>query len=124
MWRAAASLVMACSGLTVKSGATLALPSPPADAVPASGPMTATDLMRASSSGSVPRSFLSSTVPASARPRAVAPSAAAGMGLCGGAGRSNSPRANMVRVIRLTISSSVALLTWPPSTAVARAGPK
>jgi hypothetical protein len=43
---------------------------------------------------------------------------------CCGAGLSNSPNANIVRRIRSTMASTVALLTWPSVTAVANVFPK
>lgn len=74
MWWRAAAAPMACSGLTVRIGATLGLPAPPVEAVPASGPISAIDCSRPGSSGSAAESFLSRTVPASASDRAAAAS--------------------------------------------------
>ena len=79
-------------------------------------------------SGSAPPVFLSSTVPSSATRAAIVKLSAfvagAAAACAPSAGTwSNSPTRNIVYRMRLTMSLSVAVDTWPLSTALCSAGP-
>ena len=116
---------MPCSGLTTYGAVTPALP-PPADMglVVPSAPMTAIEEVP-EPSGSVPPSFFSRTVPCSAAVRArsaCAWSVTTVFELPVG-GWLKNPKRNISVRIRLTMPFSVAMDTWPSSTAACSAGP-
>jgi hypothetical protein len=115
-----------CSGVTLNVEVTYALPPPVyCGCAEAAGPITATEPPPDDFSGSVPRPFFSSTVPASAT--------AADTAWCAGVvtvalvdpvgGLLKSLNRNISVRMRVTIWFSVAMLTWPASTAASSAGP-
>src|SRR6266511_838428 len=106
-------------GLTVYSGLTCELPPPPVLAT--SGPISAIRFRLDDDNGSTgdpfTRLFFSRTMPISARVRATAPCALAGIGWGFGV-RSKIPNSIILVYRRINLSSIVAIDTWPFCTAV------
>ena len=117
---------MPCSGVTVSGEVTYALPPPVSTGEgEAAVPITATVPAPFAASGRVPPVFFSSTVPASAT--AVETAWCAGVVTTAPVdpvgGLLNSLNWNISVRMRLTMSLSVAMETWPSCTADSSAGP-